>query len=193
MTKKRTRIIVVSIACIAVTYLVTLGIHFSRYVRAYCKSDTPNAQPEVYVLMDPVYYTVGIPGVCTSFSDALPYPLDILVMVDDRVEGDGAVIESFEAVFADGTTNKVVYPDAPRGDLFAEYTPVASQLVPGRTFRRAAIGIPGAILRRGSFTISVRGYIYGRQKQSFNRHLRMDYNREFNIYTGWRLLAGASC
>jgi hypothetical protein len=193
MTKKRAIIISVILASLGLLYLLTLGINFSRFVRAYCKGDGPNAQPELYVFMEPVYTTTGIPWFCSSFSDQTPYPLDVMVTVDDRVEGDGAVIELLETVFADGTTNTVILPDAPRGGPFAEYTPVASGRVPERTFRAARIGIPRAIWQRGSFAIHIRGYIYGRQKQPFVRNLRMKYEREFNVYTGWKLLAGMSC
>jgi hypothetical protein len=193
MIKKRAIIISVILASLALLHLLTLGVTFSRYVRAYCKSDGPNAQPAIYVLMEPVYTTAGIRWLCSSYSDQTPYPLEVLVNADDRLDGDGTVIESLEVVFSDGTTNVVIRPDGPRGGPFAEYTPVASDRVPGRSFRAARIGIPGAIWQRGSFAIRIRGYIYGRQKQPFVRNLRMEYKREFNVYTGWKLLAGMSC
>jgi hypothetical protein len=190
MAKKR---LLVIFACLGLLYGLTLGIHFSRFVRAYCKSDGPNSQPEIYVTMQPVYASTGIPWLLSNFSDQTPYPLDVMVKVDDRVEGEGAVIELLEAVFADGTTNSVISPDSPRGGPFAEYTPVPSDRVPGRSFRAARVGIPGAVWQRGGFTIRMRGYIYGREKQPFLRKLHIEYEREFNVHTGWRLLAGMSC
>jgi hypothetical protein len=68
MTKKRALIV---LACIGVGYGLTLGIHFSRHVRAYCESNSPQGQPEIYVLMDPVYCTWGfrpsVPAFPTPF------------------------------------------------------------------------------------------------------------------------------
>jgi hypothetical protein len=185
MTRKRLLLLV---ACLVVGWLLTLGLHSSRYVRAYCQGHEQYGQPEVYVFfMEPVHDTCGIPLLCTHYEDALPYPLEIAVTVDDRIPGDGVVIESLEVTFADGQTASVVAPDYPRGGPFGTFEPVPSERVPGRTFRRARVGIPRAIWTPGSFQMSVRGYIYGGDKQPFERRLRMDYSRDSSWCTGWFL------
>lgn len=184
MTRKR---LILIFACLAVAWLLTLGLHSARYVRAYCHGHEEYGQPEVYVWMEPVHHTCGIPLVYTHYEDALPYPLEIAVTVDDRVPGDGVVIESVEVVFADGQTAGVITPEYPRGGPFGKFEPVPSDRVPGRTFRRARVGIARAIWARGSFHMSVRGYIYGEDKQPFERRLRMDYSVDRDWCTGWFL------
>ena len=190
MKKKR---IVIGLSMVGLMWILTLGLHCSRHVRAYCQGHDTYDQPEVYVFMDPVYDVVGIPWVCTQHRDVLPYPLEIAVTVDDRVPGEGAVIESMEIQFDNGETGTIVRPDYPRGGPLGAFEPVESDKKPGRTFKRARIGIPNAIWRRGSFQMVIKGYIYGQKKVSFERHLRMDYSREAALYSGWTLLAGASC
>lgn len=190
MKKKR---IVIGLSIVGLMWILTLGLHCSHFVRAYCQGHEAYDQPEVYVFMDPVYDTVGIPWVYTQHRDVLPYPLEIAVTIDDRVPGEGAVIESVEIQHDDGETVMIVRPEYPRGGPFGVFDPVESDKTPGRTFRRARVGIPEAIRRRGSFRMVIKGYVYGEKKVPFERHLRMDYSRDAALYTGWTLLAGASC
>jgi hypothetical protein len=186
------RILVVIGVCV-IAWLLTLGIHSSDYVRAYCQFDDPKQTPDVYVFMEPIHYSRGIPWLWSHYEDALPYPLEIAVTVDDRVSGDGVVIEKLEVRFESGQSVPVVTPDYPRGGPFGKFDPVESDKVPGRTFRRARIGIPAAIYQRGSFEMTIKGHIYGEGKQPFERRLRMSYRRDHSTYTGWQLWLGAGC
>jgi hypothetical protein len=186
------RVLVVVGLCL-IAWVFTLGIHTSDYVRAYCQTDEPRQSPDVYVFMEPIHYSRGIPWVWSHFEDALPYPLEIAVTVDDRVPGEGVVIESLEAKFDNGQSVPVVKPDYPRGGPFGKFEPFESEKVRGRTFRRARIGIPAAIHQRGSFEMTIKGYIYGDQKQPFERRLRMSYRRDHSTYTGWQLWLGSGC
>ena len=181
------RLLLIGIACFGLIWVLTLGLHSSDYVRAYCHGHEKCQQPEVYVFMEPVHDEYGVPLLHTHYEDVLPYPLEIAVTVDDRIPGDGVVIESLTVVFVDGERAEIIKPDYPRGGPFGRFNPVPSDQVPGRTLRRARVGISRAIWRRGSFDMSVKGYIYGREKQHFERSLRMDYSRDRSWCTGWFL------
>ena len=183
---KRKRLLLI-LAGLALAWLATLGVHSSQFVRAYCHGHERYGQPEVYVFMDPIHATSGVALLHTRHEDVLPYPLEIAVTVDDRTAGDGVVIESLTVVFADGERASVIAPARPRGGPFAPYEPLTSDQKPGRTYRRAMVGVPEAIWRRGSFQMSISGYIYGGLRQPFERTLRMDYSREFSWATGWLL------
>ena len=127
MTKKR---ILIFVGCVGLLWLLTLGIHPSRFVHAYCKGHEQYGQPEVYVFMRPLEYTCGVPFIFAIHNDALPYPLEIAVTVDDRTKGDGVLIESLNVTFPDGDTNQVIRPESPRGGPFGEYTPLSLTRTP---------------------------------------------------------------
>jgi len=139
--------------------------------------------------MEPVYSTTGIPWVFTWSKDALPYSLRIAVTTDDRLAGDGVVIESLQVEYEDGETYPAIVPDCARGGPFREFEPVPSDRVPGRTFRMARVDVDKAVWRRGSFKMSIKGYIYGDRNIPFVRNLRMDYSCEHNLCIGWWLIA----
>jgi hypothetical protein len=178
---------------LALGWVLTLGIHTSNYVRAYCEFDDPKQPPHVYVFMEPIHYSRGISWLWSHYEDALPYPLEIAVTVDDRVPGDGVVIESLKVKFDNEKSATIITPDYPRGGPFGKFDPVESDKIPGRTFRRARIGLPSAIYQRGSFELTIKGHIYGERKQLFERRLRMSYRRDRSTVTGWQLWIGASC
>jgi hypothetical protein len=186
--KKRIVILAWVVGVVGLVWVLTLGLHYCRYVRAYCEGHEAYGQPEVYVIMEPANCTFGIPWVHTQHRDVLPYPLKVLVTVDDRVPGQGAVIESMEVEYADGEKYPVIPPDCARGGPFAVFEPVASDQVPGRTFRKARIDIARAIWRRGSFRMVIKGYVYGDAKVPFERRLWMSYRRETILCIGWWLL-----
>ncbi|NQT85505.1 hypothetical protein HQ560_01995 [bacterium] len=138
--------------------------------------------------MDPLYSTAGIPWVYTHHQDVLPYSLGILVTVDDRVPGQGVVIESLEVEYEDGETYVAIRPDCARGGPFRVFERLPSDRVPGRTFRMARIDVARAVWRRGNFKMTIKGHVYGNNDVPFVRLLRMDYSRETNLYLGWRLV-----
>jgi hypothetical protein len=184
----RRKFVIIALAGVGLLWLLTLGLHPCWFVRAYCKGHDQYQQPEVYVVMDPSTCDWGLNFIFGGQFDVLPYPLEIAVTIDDRVEGDGVVIESLEVTFPDGEFHQVIRPEWPRGGPFGEDTALRTEEDSGRVFRRARIGIPKAVWRRDSFTMVIRGYIYGSDKQPFERKLRMDYSRDLQIITGWRLL-----
>ncbi|MDP6636661.1 MAG: hypothetical protein QGG42_17315 [Phycisphaerae bacterium] len=186
MKKKR---IICWVAVIVIPWALTLGVHSATFVRAYCQGDEAYDQPKVYVLMNPQYYTAGVPWLHTQRRDLLPYPLGILVTVDDRFPGQGAVIESMEVEYDDGDKAVIIEPKYARGGPFRVFEPVESGKVPGRTFRCARIDVTKAIWRRGSFKMVIKGYVYGDKDVPFERRLRMDYSTENRLVIGWILLA----
>ena len=184
-TRKRQFIILSIIAILA--WILTLGVHSMKIVSAYSQGHEQYDQPEVYVFMESGYYSTGIPFLYTHSSDALPYTLDVAVTVDDKFGGDGVVIDSFVVLFRDGSSAELVRKESPRGGPFGELKSYPAKQVEGTKFRRARIAIPEAIHQRGSFSMNIKGHVYGETNKPFERVLQMDYNRELKFVSGWLL------
>jgi hypothetical protein len=186
--KRKLAIIAACIACIAVAWILTLGVTLWDSVYAYSEFDNKDNSIAVHVSMNPVTYTCGIPWLYAHYQDALSYPLEITVKVDDRTPGEFVVIESLEAKFDDGGIAVVITPEYPRGGPLAKYEPFEPDKVPDRACRIAWIGIPKAIHHRGSFLMTIKGYISGERRQPFERQHRMSYERKRTLTSNWLFL-----
>lgn len=174
------------LALAGLLWVLTLGLHCTSEVQAYCRGQEAYGPPEIHVLLQPHSIKYGIPLVYTEQCEVLPYSLTLSVTVDDRIAGEAVVIESMAINYTEGTQALLIRPDHPQSGSFGTGEPDKSK-APGRIFRSAWITLPDAIVRQGNFRMVIKGHVHGEKDMPFEQELSMEYYApEVHTCTGWQ-------